>query len=166
MYNNYILSIKLDEGLPEQIVEYYKKLQNTSVSNTDSGVDLPIVKNYDIEYGSKESFNFGIKCEMRDSEGNTVPYYLYPRSSISKTPLTLANSVGIIDKDYRGNLQAKIICHKLLENELEDSYRVDIGHRLFQICSRDLSPIQVRLVDSLTETERGEGGFGSTGLSV
>lgn len=62
MYNNYILSIKLDEGLPEQIVEYYKKLQNTSVSNTDSGVDLPVVKNYDIEYGSKESFNFGIKC--------------------------------------------------------------------------------------------------------
>ena len=86
-------------------------------------------------------------------------FYMYPRSSLSKTPLRLANSVGIIDAGYRGELMA------VLDNRKTDgSYAVGKGQRLMQICMPNLEPFQVQLVDSLDETERGEGGFGSTGV--
>jgi dUTP pyrophosphatase len=88
-------------------------------------------------------------------------FYIYPRSSISKTPLMLANHVGIIDTGYRGNLIAAVRC-------LSPNYTIESGTRLFQICDPTLCPIHVVMVDSetdLTPTERGEGGFGSTGLT-
>ena len=53
---------------------------------------------------------------------NPCSYFMYPRSSISKTPLRLINSVGIIDKDYRGNVMGKVVC--LISNstiELNDT---------------------------------------------
>ena len=105
---------------------------------------------------------------MQIFDSNTcsyIPYYLYPRSSISKTPLLCANSVGIIDRDYRGNIMGKVR-YLPFDLEAKDPYLVDKGTRLFQICSPDLHPIKVKLVDQLTETSRGEGGFGSTGVGL
>lgn len=88
-----------------------------------------------------------------------MPYYMYPRSSISKTPLRLANSVGIIDSGYRGELMA------VVDNPSCQKYIVSQGQRLFQICSGDLTPFDnIKIVDSLDQTDRGAGGFGSTGL--
>jgi len=81
-------------------------------------------------------------------------YYLYPRSSISKTSFRLANSVGIIDRGYRGNIGAYFDCK---EGNVEE------GQRLVQLCSPTLDPFHVILTDSLTFTERGANGFGSTG---
>jgi len=84
---------------------------------------------------------------------------MYPRSSISKTPLRLANSVGIIDSGYRGELQAPV------DNFSCQKYIVEEGQRLFQICSGDLTPFfNIKIVDSLDQTDRGAGGFGSTGF--
>ena len=94
------------------------------------------------------------------NDNNYYPYYLYPRSSISKTPLIMANSVGIIDKDYRGDIMAKV---RHIPFEGVEDYKVEMGTRLFQICSPDLSPLKLVIVEELTETSRGEGGFGSTG---
>lgn len=165
MHSRNILYIRLDSDLPEEIYKYYSKLMETSINNSDSGIDLPLVSNYSIKDTTRETFNFGIKCEMKDSNGNNIPYFLYPRSSISKTPLILANSVGIIDKDYRGNIMAKVVCIIPNFNDVKE-YSVSAGTRLFQICSRDLSPIQVKIINDLTETERGEGGFGSTGVGI
>lgn len=87
------------------------------------------------------------------------PYYLYARSSIYKTNFILANNVGIIDTGYRGNLCAA------LHNKLSNSYsQVKMGTRMTQICMPDLSPnFHVRLVNKLSDTSRGTGGFGSTG---
>jgi dUTP pyrophosphatase len=89
-------------------------------------------------------------------------YYVYPRSSISKTPLMLANHVGIIDSGYRGNLMAAV--RKLPSAQSE--YVVEKHTRLFQICHPSLCPIFVVLVpeSELNSSERGEGGFGSTGV--
>ena len=84
-------------------------------------------------------------------------YYLYPRSSMAKTPLRLANSVGIIDSEYRGNIMA------MVDNLSSGEYTVKSGTRLFQICAPDLGGISFDLVDSLSRTGRGDGGFGSTG---
>jgi dUTP pyrophosphatase len=87
-------------------------------------------------------------------------FFLYPRSSISKTPLMLANHTGIIDSGYRGNLVAAT--RSLSKTE----YTVDQGTRLFQIVSPNMCPIYVVLVPEaeLGLTERGSGGFGSTGF--
>ena len=92
-----------------------------------------------------------------------VGYYLYPRSSTgTKTPLRLANSVGIIDSGYRGNIIAAF------DNWLDDDYTVLKDSRVVQLCPPDLSyPVVVSLVSEESElglTKRGEGGFGSTGL--
>lgn len=89
-------------------------------------------------------------------------YYMYPRSSISKTPLMLANHTGIIDSGYRGNLIAAV---RYLPTT-NTSYTVEKDTRLFQICHPTLCPVYVVMVDErqLTLTERGEGGFGSTGV--
>ena len=86
-----------------------------------------------------------------------VSYYLYRRSSIIKTPLRLANSVGIIDSGYRGDI---IAC---VDNIKNVPYTIEQGTRLFQICGPTLEPIEFKLVTDLSDTQRGEGGFGSTG---
>jgi dUTP pyrophosphatase len=86
-------------------------------------------------------------------------YYLYPRSSIYKTSYRQANSVGIIDSGYRGNLMAAMdyYPHK-------DHTPLSKGKRYWQICAPDLKPIdKVVLVDKLDNTVRGTGGLGSTG---
>ena len=90
-------------------------------------------------------------------------YYVYPRSSISKTPLMLANHVGIIDSGYRGNLIAAL---RKLPSE-QATYIVEKYTRLFQVCHSSLCPLFVVLVpeSELNSSERGEGGFGSTGAS-
>ena len=87
------------------------------------------------------------------------PYYLYARSSIYKTDFSLANNVGIIDSGYRGN-----ICAALHNTNHNSQSLVKMGTRMTQICMLDLSQnFHVRLVNKLTTTDRGEGGFGSTG---
>lgn len=88
-----------------------------------------------------------------------VGYYLYPRSSTGvKTPLRLANSIGIIDSGYRGNLIAAF------DNKADTDYTVVSGQRLVQLCPPNLTyPILVKFVDNLDSTVRGCDGFGSTG---
>ena len=88
-------------------------------------------------------------------------FYMYPRSSLSKTPLRLANSVGIIDSGYRGDLIGAFDC-----NTHGEQYAVLKNDKLVQICGPGLVPVLVELVDSvelLGITDRGDGGFGSTG---
>jgi dUTPase len=97
-------------------------------------------------------------------------YYMYPRSSLSRTPLRLANSTGIIDAGYRGHLMGMFDVVNLPDN-LSPSREADFFGQKFdrylQICAPGLIPIIVEIVDSReelgVETERGGGGFGSTG---
>jgi dUTP pyrophosphatase len=85
-------------------------------------------------------------------------YYIYPRSSISKTPLIMHNSVGIIDSLYRNTL--KVAVYNLSDND----YSVKKGEKLFQICAPYLQNIsRVNLVKELSESDRGSG-FGSSNL--
>jgi deoxyuridine 5'-triphosphate nucleotidohydrolase len=84
-------------------------------------------------------------------------FLLMPRSSIYKSGLLMANSTGVIDKSYRGELKAPVW-------SMTGNSSVQVGDRLFQIVAPDMGWIRhVRLVDSLPDTERGAGGFGSTG---
>ena len=84
-------------------------------------------------------------------------FFLMPRSSIYKSGLIMANSVGVIDKSYRGELKAPV--WSMTGNSV-----VKTGERWFQIVAPDMGWIRnVKLVDHLPETDRGVGGFGSTG---
>ena len=99
-----------------------------------------------------------------------TPFYTYARSSISKTPLRLANNQGIIDAGYRGNLIGMFDCiFNDTSNEDRDyDFQMQKYSRVLQICAPGLVPIFVKIVDSLAElgpsTSRGEGGIGSTGI--
>jgi dUTP pyrophosphatase len=115
--------------------------------------------------------SFKVKCSAQmvnlltdDNRQFNTGYYMYPRSSLSKTLLRLANNTGIIDAGYRGPLIGMFDC---LTN---DEYEVSSFTRLLQICAPGLVPIYVRVIDTVDElgpsTSRGEGGFGSTGLGL
>ncbi len=119
----------------------------------DAGLDLFIIENQVIEPGETSRIKLGISCENMDQK----PYLLMPRSSISKTPLRLCNAIGLIDAGYRGEIMAAV------DNIKQKSYEVEKGQRLFQLVSMDGGPIYFELVDVLSSSERGEGGFGSTG---
>ena len=141
--------------------EYLKSLyKNHEHYNAgDSGIDLFCPEDIIINPGETVKIDLEIQCEALsdlDADKN-VSYYLYPRSSIIKTPLRLSNSVGIIDAGYRGNI---IAC---VDNIKNIAFKIEKGTRLFQICGPTLEPIVFRLVEELSNTQRGSGGFGSTG---
>lgn len=102
-----------------------------------------------------------VKCEMID-DNVTTGYFMFPRSSISKTPLMLANHTGVIDSGYRGILMGAF---RNLLIEKDAHYTVEKHSRLLQICHPGLKPFYVSLVEEsdLSSTDRGDGGFGSTG---
>ena len=137
-------------------------------SHPDAGFDLFCPFTEDISPGCRIWIDMQVRAAafIKDDSGNpTIPvsYYIYPRSSISKTPLRLSNSVGIIDSGYRGNLIAALFHYN---NSEEKHYTVNKFDRLVHICSRTVGPVFVEIVKTEAElgvTERGSGGYGSTG---
>ena len=120
----------------------------------DAGLDLYVLEDLHFEPGETKAIKLGISCEPEDG----IAYYLFPRSSISKTPLRMANSIGLIDGGYRGEIMA--VC----DNIKSESYTAEKGQRLFKLVATDSSPIQYELVEEIEMTSRGTGGFGSTGM--
>ena len=119
----------------------------------DAGLDLFVVEDQVIPGKSTQPIPLQIACENLDNKA----YYLFPRSSISKTPLRLANSIGLIDGGYRGELIG------MVDNIYDKDFIIKRGERYFQLVAVDSSPIDFELVEELSESSRGEGGFGSTG---
>ena len=119
----------------------------------DAGLDLFIIHEQLIGPGETAKLHLQIACENEEN----LSYFLLPRSSISKTPLRLANSVGLIDPGYRGELIGAV------DNIRSEPFKVTPGQRLFQLVAMNGSPIHFKLVNKLSETTRGTGGFGSTG---
>jgi dUTP pyrophosphatase len=137
----------------------------------DSGFDLFNPTTVDASLGLIK-IDYGVKCAMY--ELGEIPlsvafenmdrlkpqaFYLYARSSIAKTNLRLANSVGIIDSGYRGNIGAYF--DVLYNGSLEEK------SRYVQICHPSLDPFEVIMVNNESDlgvTKRGAGGFGSTGV--
>jgi dUTP pyrophosphatase len=136
-----------------------KEIYNLENKWRDSGVDLHFPSVVECPPRTTTKVSLGVSAAVCEDGGeNSHPYYLYPRSSISKTPLRLANSVGIIDSQYRGNLCV------VLDNISDEPYTIEKGVRLFQLCAQDLEPFHsIKFVESLESTGRGKNGFGSTG---
>lgn len=140
----------------EDVQQLYATDSNKQYS-TDSGWDLKFTEDYTIQAGETKKIDFGVSISCYDEEYDGTAVWLVPRSSIVKTPLRLANSMGLIDSSYRGTIKAYV------DNIKSESFSVKKGESLFQLASPSLRPFTVQVVKELTETERGENGFGSTG---
>ena len=147
----------LVKPLDDNVKMFYKN--HSTYNEGDSGLDFFFIDNFVVEPRSTLMIDLRIQCEaFYDNENDkNVSYYLYPRSSISKTPLRMANSTGIIDAGYRGNIMVAV------DNIDNEPYTIEKGTRLFQICGPTLEPITMDIVDELSNSERGSNGFGSTG---
>jgi len=169
-------------------INHNNKLQNAPTC-IDAGFDLFAPGNPQDEnvYGDKLRFfgtgwdtspvnklDLNVICSAKiltdTSKQFNTGYYMYPRSSISKTQLRLANSTGIIDAGYRGHLMGMFDVVNIPQNQSDDIDADYFGtkfDRYLQICGPHLEPIIVEIVDTKEElgetTTRGEGGFGSTG---
>lgn len=156
------MDVVLKMAVKPELVDLYQRhveKHNASILSDpfpNCGFDLFVPETTEI--GEETAFiSMGVQCEMGDKDGPTA-FYLYPRSSMSKTPLMLANHVGIIDSGYRGFLIGAF------RNLYSSPHVVEKETRLLQVCHPSLRPIRVVLVDEseLSTTARGSGGFGST----
>ena len=151
-----MLEVKIKKLHKDAVIPKYETVGSV-------GMDLTAVsKEYD-EYGNVV-FGTGISIQLPDG------YYadLRPRSSISKYDLVLANSVGTIDADYRGELILKFkpTLRKSTWNngvyETDEVKEYEIGDRISQLVILPYLKVSFVEVDELSDTERGTGGFGST----
>ena len=132
----------------------------------DAGVDLFCPERVTVPPRGMAKVDLKVQAALfKEGEGWGAPYstprayMLVPRSSIKNTPLRLANSVGIIDAGYRGNLIA------FVDNVSDQEYMINEGDRLFQIVGPSMKPMRVEVVEALDTTARGADGFGSTGVN-
>lgn len=139
--------VKVKKLVPEAVIPSYSKVG-------DAGMDLTITK--EIENTSfSVSYGFGIAMEIPKGYVGLV----FPRSSVRNQDLILSNCVGVIDSGYRGELQATF----KKTNGL-DSIKYKVGDRGAQIIILPYPTIYMTEVPELSNTERGSGGFGSTGV--
>jgi dUTP pyrophosphatase len=143
------MQVKIKRLTPNAVIPTYAK-------EGDAGMDL-VATSVISETHTQITYGLGIALEIPEGFVGLI----FPRSSIRKTRLQLSNSVGVIDSGYRGELQAtfnKIIT--TIENQKND-YKV--GDRVAQIMIIPHPSIDFQEVEYLSNTQRGEGGFGSTG---
>jgi len=136
----------------------YKKHSN------DLGLDCYATSIKDLGDGRIE-YGLGIALQIDDEMkgfietfDRLVGFEIVPRSSIHKTGLLLSNSVGQIDMDYSGEIKA------VFYNIIKELPNYEIGDRICQLKVTTHEPIKFVEVDELEDTERGNGGYGSTGL--
>jgi dUTP pyrophosphatase len=135
----------------------------------DNGLDLTAISNGKVtNSGPGEpayyfvEFETGVAVELPPGHVGLI----FPRSSISKTALSLANSVGVIDSAYRGEIKFRFKIDANLINKFPDIPEVAIykkGDRIGQLIIMPVPIIEPEWTEELKETERGDQGFGSTG---
>lgn len=137
------MKIKIKKLHPEAVIPAYAK-------DGDAGMDLTAVS---MEYLDNEhvKYNFGIAIEIPKGFVGLV----FPRSSCFKQRQILSNAVGIIDSGYRGEISAVMIGTSV------ESYGK--GDRIAQILILPYPEVEFELTEELSETERGSGGYGSSG---
>ncbi|MGP1543989.1 MAG: dUTP diphosphatase [Candidatus Fimenecus sp.] len=138
-----------------------KKLTETALVPTrategSAGLDLcaDIEKSVVLKNGDTAVISTGIAIEI--PKGYAA--YIFARSGLSiKHGITLLNAVGVIDSDYRGEIKVGVI------NLKKDTYEIKQGERIAQLVIMPVSLMPIKEVQYLSDTERGSGGFGSTG---
>jgi dUTPase len=160
---NYALDTKADRYTLWLVISHsmkdhplYQFTEKPLYTNENAGFDLATAENWS---GGTHLLDLGVQAMMtRADTEETVHYWLAPRSSIYKTGYIMGNSLGVIDRSYRGRVKAPVV------RVDPDAKGFLANERHFQILAPGLGWIEkVQIVESLPETERGDGGFGSTG---
>ena len=178
----YVLKLRIVSDDPE-LLNLYKNVSVAKMEtkeylenpHKDSGFDIYTPKGKErINPGETRLVNMQIQCAAYKivCDGDScqrVPtaFFMYPRSSIYKTTLRLANNTGIIDSGYRGNLMGAFDNISRIGPSFPGgvwSQEENAYGRMLQICMPDLSPFTVEIVETLDDTSRGSGGLGSTGV--
>lgn len=142
------LNVKIKKLHENAVIPTYSK-------NGDAGMDLTAV---DVVYNDDYiAYKTGLSFEIPKGYVGLI----FPRSSNSKKDLLLTNSVGVIDSGYRGEIELRF--KPILNRKIENISTYKIGDRVGQIMILPYPQISFKEVDELSDTERGDGGFGSTG---
>jgi dUTP pyrophosphatase len=139
------MKIKIKKLHPNATIPKYAKAG-------DAGLDLVITTIKDEPY--QVTYGFGIAIEIPEGYVGLV----FPRSSIKKTDMILSNSVGVIDSGYRGEIMATF---KKLAGSVSNKYFV--GERAVQLLIIPYPQVEFEEAETLSDSDRGTGGFGSTG---
>ena len=118
---------------------------------TDAGADLRSTEAFELFPNEAKLVDTGVAVKIPEGFGG----FVFNRSGQGKKQIILLNSVGVIDSDYRGNIKI------LLKNISDNKYKIEVGDRIAQLVIMPV--ILCDFVDSWNDTERGTGGFGSTG---
>jgi dUTP pyrophosphatase len=138
--------VKVKKLDPNAVIPSYSKVG-------DAGMDLTITN---IKENTSFSITYGFGIAMEIPKGHVG--LVFPRSSVRNQELILSNCVGVIDSGYRGELQATF-----KKTQGLDSVSYNVGERGAQIIILPYPTVFMTEVPELSETERGTGGFGSTG---
>ena len=141
--------VKIKKLVKEAVIPVYAK-------DGDAGMDLTITSIIS-ETTTDVTYGFGIALEIPKNYVGLV----FPRSSVRKYDLSLTNCVGVIDSGYRGEIQATFKKTSWLKGDSSDKYVV--GDRGSQIIILPYPKVSMVESEELSDTERGDGGFGSTG---
>lgn len=120
----------------------------------DAGLDLVATYVKVEDHNKYGYFEYGTGLAVEIPEGYVG--LIFPRSSISKTGLMLANAVGVIDSSYRGEI-------KLRFKYISGTPSYEVGDRVAQLIILPYPVVEFEEVQELSETQRSSGGFGSTG---
>lgn len=146
------LKIKFEsEKIGKEIPVPYYASAGAAGMDLAACIDEPIT----IKAGEHKIIPTGISIAL---PSNQYVALVYVRSSLGfKKGVTLSNSVGVIDSDYRGEIKVS------LANLSSNDFVVSPGDRVAQLVITPVCIPEIEFVDELTKTDRGEGGFGSTG---
>ena len=139
----------------------FKKVNKKAVTPTyakdgDAGLDITSISREIVITGDYEYVEYGTGLAFEIPVGHVG--LLFPRSSVSKKDMFLSNAVGVIDSGYRGEVTFRF------KRLAWDSTLYNVGEKIGQLVIIPYPQIELELVKELSQTERGENGYGSTGL--
>lgn len=124
--------------------------------NGDAGVDLRSVERIVLEPQERAMVATGLAIALPEGYAG----FVLPRSGLAaKHGISIVNAPGLIDSNYRGELKAI-----LLNTDPNESFTIEIGDRIAQLIVMPVPTINFEQVEELTESQRGESGFGSSGI--
>lgn len=124
----------------------------------DAGADLVASESVRLEPGERALVGTGVRIALPDG----YAAFVVPRSGLAaKHGITIVNAPGTVDAGYRGEIKVS-----LLNTDAREAYEVSAGDRIAQLIIMPVTTARFVPVEQLPESERGEGGFGSTGYAA
>ena len=141
------LKVKIKKLDPNAVIPSYAKLG-------DACMDLTAISEVIVEEGGYGYVEYGTGLAFEVPENYVM--LIYPRSSVSNQGLILTNSVGVVDSGYRGEVKFRF-------KWIKGTNKYNVGDRVGQFMIIPRPIMELKEAEELSETERGDGGFGSSG---